>query len=112
MSSWHDLQAVDQLEDIFKNSFERPQLIFKHSISCGISAQIQHQLMSSSDELGQIADLHYLDLIRYRPASNQVANKFGIPHQSPQVLLIKEGEVVHHSSHFSIRPANIIAAAA
>ena len=112
MQLWQDFQAVDQLGEILRNSYERPQLIFKHSISCGISAQIQHQLLHSQEELSEIADLHYLDLIRYRPASNEVAAQLGIPHQSPQVLLVKDGKVIYHSSHFGIRPDRIIAASA
>lgn len=112
MNIWQDFQETDQLDGIIKNSFDRPQLIFKHSISCGISAQVRYQLDSVADELNKIADLHYLDLIRFRPASNLVASQLGVPHQSPQVLLLKNGEVVYHSSHFSIRPEKIMAAVA
>ncbi|MEM7375278.1 MAG: bacillithiol system redox-active protein YtxJ [Bacteroidota bacterium] len=112
MNLWKDFRQTDQLATIIKQSFERPQLIFKHSISCGISAQIRYQLESASEDLSEIADLHYLDLINFRPTSNLVANQLGVPHQSPQVLLIKDGKVVYHSSHFGIRTDKIMAAVA
>ncbi|MEM7656781.1 MAG: bacillithiol system redox-active protein YtxJ [Bacteroidota bacterium] len=111
MSSWQSLTQPEQLAEIDRASHERPQLIFKHSISCGISAQAQYQLQSATDDLAEGFDLHYLDLINHRPASNEVAAHWKIPHQSPQVLIIKDGEVVYHASHFGIRPANIIEAA-
>lgn len=110
MNKWQPLTEVAQLKEIKEASFKRPQLIFKHSISCGISAQVNHMLQSSSDMLSAETDLHYLDLINYRSVSNEVAAEFGVVHQSPQVLLIKEGEVVYHTSHFSIRPEKILGA--
>ncbi|MEM8889764.1 MAG: bacillithiol system redox-active protein YtxJ [Bacteroidota bacterium] len=110
MNKWQPLTEVAQLKEIKEASFKRPQLIFKHSISCGISAQVNHSLQSSSDILSAETDLHYLDLINYRSVSNEVAAEFGVVHQSPQVLLVKDGEVVYHTSHFSIRPEKILGA--
>ncbi|MDW3645563.1 MAG: bacillithiol system redox-active protein YtxJ [Bacteroidia bacterium] len=110
MNKWQPLTGVAQLKEIKEASFERPQLIFKHSISCGISAQVNHLLQSSSESLAEETDLHYLDLINYRSVSNEVAAEFGIVHQSPQVLLIKDAKVVYHTSHFSIRPEKILGA--
>ena len=111
MKLWQDLDREAQLDEIRSASFQRPQLIFKHSIACGTSAHMRHVLQGSEQALGEIMDLHYLDLITFRPVSNLVASAFGVPHQSPQVLLIRNGEVVHHSSHFAIQPNQIMAAA-
>ncbi len=110
MKHWHHLQQPAQLSEITAASHERPQLIFKHSTRCGISAHIQHQLFAATEDLAAVTDLHYLDLIDYRPASNEVAAQLHVPHQSPQVILLKDGKVVHHSSHFSIEPGQIVAA--
>ncbi len=45
---------------------------------------------------------YFLDLLKYRSISNLIARKFDIPHQSPQLILIKDGEVVDHSSHYGV----------
>ena len=111
MQHWQDLVQLQQLDHIDDASETRPQLIFKHSVSCGISAQIQFQLSAVSEQLGEEIDLHYLDLINHRPVSNAVAAHWSIPHQSPQVLLIKAGKVVYHASHFSIQAEQILKAA-
>ncbi|MEO0896166.1 MAG: bacillithiol system redox-active protein YtxJ [Bacteroidota bacterium] len=110
MINWQDLQSETQLDSIREKSFDKPQLIFKHSISCGISAYIQDRLDSATTSLGEQFDLHYLDLITYRPVSNKIASDFGVPHQSPQVILIKDGQAIHNASHHSIVPERILAA--
>lgn len=109
MSQWQPLRKEAQLEKIKEASFKKPQLIFKHSVSCGISAQVNHSLERSTESLGEKIDLHYLDLLSYRSVSNKVASEFEVRHQSPQVLLVKDGKVVYHTSHFSIQPAKILA---
>lgn len=111
MQHWNQLEKNSQLRKIAKASFERPQLIFKHSISCGISAQSWHQIQSETEALNATADLHYLDLINFRSISNAVAADFGVPHQSPQAILLREGKPVYKASHFSINAAAIISAA-
>ncbi|MEL6254477.1 MAG: bacillithiol system redox-active protein YtxJ [Bacteroidota bacterium] len=110
MNKWQPLTEVAQLKEIKEASFKRPQLIFKHSISCGISAHVNHTLQISSENLAAETDLHYLDLINYRSVSNEVAVEFGVVHQSPQVLLIKDGKAVYNTSHFSINPEKILEA--
>ena len=111
MNTWQDLNQETQIKEISEASFKKPQLIFKHSTTCGISAHAQHRLATATRELGEAADLHYLDLLRYRPISNKVAADLGVPHQSPQVIVLKEGKVVHSSSHFSINPQTIVESA-
>lgn len=109
MNTWQPLKKEAQLEEIKEASFQKPQLIFKHSISCGISAQVNHSLEASTEDLSEKFDLHYLDLLNFRSVSNKVAEDFEVRHQSPQVLLVKDGKVTYHTSHFSIQPAKIIA---
>ena len=108
MESWKDLYSEAQIKELAEASYSKPQVISKHSTSCGISAHAQYRLASATRELSEKADLHYLDLLRYRPVSNQIATDLGVPHQSPQVIVIKNGEVVHNSSHFSIDPLAIV----
>ena len=51
---------------------------------------------------------YYLDLLRYRPISNKIAEMFHVHHQSPQVLLIKNGECTYEESHNGISMQDIV----
>lgn len=108
MSVWNSLTSEAQLDELREASFTKPQLIFKHSVSCGISAHVRHYLEDSTADLQKPMDLHYLDLLRYRPVSNAIASIFRVPHQSPQVIVLKDGEVIHTASHMAIRPETIL----
>lgn len=105
---WNNLSADSDLSVIQRASFEKAQLIFKHSTRCGISAQAHANLEENLEDLAPHLDLHYLDLIQHRGVSNAIASEFGVPHQSPQVIVVKNGEVVYHASHFSIQPQQIL----
>ncbi|WP_339653717.1 bacillithiol system redox-active protein YtxJ [uncultured Maribacter sp.] len=99
---WKPLNAIIQLEDIKKQSKIRPQIIFKHSTSCGISRMVLNMFKSGYGlEEGQM-DFYFLDLLANRDVSHEVASVFGVMHQSPQLLIIKNGVVVVHDSHGSI----------
>ncbi|MDO6472065.1 bacillithiol system redox-active protein YtxJ [Maribacter sp. 1_MG-2023] len=99
---WIPLNSVAQLSDIKEVSSSKPQLIFKHSTSCGISRMVLNMFKSSYGlEDGQM-DLYFLDLLANRDVSNAVADEFGVMHQSPQLLIVKNGVVVVHDSHNAI----------
>ena len=98
---WISLQTLEQLDEIIENSYEKPILIFKHSTRCSISRFALKRFESEFDLQGKL-NLYFLDLLNFRAISNEIASKFGIQHQSPQVLLIKEGKVVYHDSHDGI----------
>ena len=103
-SNWpgEQLESTDQLEVIATASFATPQLIFKHSTRCSISRFVLSNFMNhftySSEEFGA----HYLDLLNHRDISNDIAERFHVVHQSPQLIIIKEGKVVAHASHEGI----------
>lgn len=99
--SWNILEHSDQLEMIIQNSWERPVLIFKHSTRCIISKSALRSFESGFD-LEDKMTLYYLDLLQYRNISNEIAEVFGIVHQSPQILLIKNGKVIYNESHEGI----------
>lgn len=98
--NWTDLTDEPQLEAIRQQSFEQPVVIFKHSTRCSISSMAKSRLERSSVPEG-IA-FYYLDLIRYRPVSNKIAEDFQVHHESPQVLLIRNGECIYDESHNGI----------
>jgi bacillithiol system protein YtxJ len=99
---WKQLSTIADLEHIEKRSFERPQLIFKHSTSCGISRMVLRVFESAYDLGEEEADVFYLDLLSFRSVSNEVGYKFQVLHQSPQLLVIKDGQTVTHASHGAI----------
>ncbi|HVV04494.1 MAG TPA: bacillithiol system redox-active protein YtxJ [Puia sp.] len=98
--NWITLQSESQLEDILKNSTHRPQVIFKHSTRCSTSALVKNRLERAPQP--QDVDFYYLDLISYRPVSNKIAESFRIEHESPQVLVIRNGECIYDESHLGI----------
>ena len=98
---WQALTDVSQLQDIEKRSNGKTQLVFKHSTRCGISRMVMNQFVSMYD-LDLNADLYYLDLLNHRDVSNEVGYKFQVMHQSPQLIVIRNGNAVTHASHGAI----------
>jgi len=99
---WIPLASIDQLDEIVSKSSGTPQVIFKHSTSCGISRMVLNMLTSSYTLEPGNMDMYFLDLLANRNVSNAVAEKFQVMHQSPQMLIIKNGVVVAHDSHGAI----------
>jgi len=104
---WIVLEHLDQLEDIQKKSSTRPQIIFKHSTTCGISRMALGMFTRGFDLEEGSADLYFLDLHAHRTISNEVAIKFQVLHQSPQLLVIKNGQTIFHASHGSISEVDV-----
>lgn len=100
--NWTDLTEVAQIEEIVAQSAQQPILIFKHSTSCSISSMAKSRLERQWNFEAEAIKPYYLDLIANRAVSNAVAEHFGVTHQSPQVLLVKEGACVYNASHNSI----------
>lgn len=103
---WIGLTQVSQLDSIKENSKGKTQLIFKDSTRCGISKMVIRQFMSNYSYEDQI-DAYYLDLLNYRSISQEIAARFQVMHQSPQLIVVKNGVVIHHASHHDIRAENL-----
>lgn len=99
---WVSLVDKGQLDEIEELSKIRPQAVFKHSTTCGVSRMVLNMFKSSYGLEPSQMDFYFLDLHAYRDISNAIADKFGVVHQSPQLLIIKNGVVVSHSSHGGI----------
>ena len=98
---WIPLETIEQLDTIVQESYEMPVLIFKHSTRCSIS-RFALKRFENEFELQEKVITYFLDLLNYREISNEIAVKFGVQHQSPQVLLLKNGKVVYYDSHDGI----------
>ena len=99
--NWELLTDVDQLGEIIFNSNEKPAVIFKHSTRCSISRMALKQFENEFALQDKVTP-YFLDLITYREISNEIANRFGVQHQSPQILVIKDGKSVYDASHSDI----------
>lgn len=107
--NWNTINNELQVEEIKQKSFERPVLVFKHSTSCSISAASLGRMERAWDsEKAKDIEPFYLDLIRFRSISNKIAQDFNVEHESPQVLLIQNGECTYDASHFEIRFDEIV----
>lgn len=100
---WIDLNSVDQLDEIENASENKTVAILKHSTRCGVSKMVLKIFESDYDlDQNEPIDLYFLDLISHRAISNEIADRFKVRHESPQLIVIKNREVVHHSSHQGI----------
>jgi bacillithiol system protein YtxJ len=99
--NWIPLTNLGQLDEIIDVSNEKPAVIFKHSTRCSISRYALKQFEKEFD-LKEDVNAYFLDLLEHRDISNEIANRFGVYHQSPQLLLIKDGKSVYDVSHDAI----------
>lgn len=107
MKDWKALKSEEDFYNILAYSAGKPQIIFKDSTTCGISAHAKERLKEGYSLIEGKADFHYLDLLTFRPVSNLIAQVLRVTHQSPQIIVLKNREVVYTSSHHAINPAVI-----
>ncbi|WEK19797.1 MAG: bacillithiol system redox-active protein YtxJ [Candidatus Pedobacter colombiensis] len=77
-------------------------LIFKHSTRCSVSAMAKRRFEMDWEAIPENTSLYFLDLISYRDLSAQIAETFQVHHESPQILLIKDGDCILDASHSDI----------
>lgn len=101
--NWNHLTDLAQLEKIKAESTLHPVVIFKHSTRCSISRMVLDRLERSWNQTEVAASKPYfLDLLSYRQISNQIADIYCVEHESPQVLIIKNGQSIFDRSHMAI----------
>lgn len=90
-----NLEREEQLEEL--SEAKKPQVILKHNTTCPISKGV---LRSLKEESTMLADtpFYILDILTYRNISDTIEKKFSIPHESPQLLVIKNGECTYNQS--------------
>lgn len=99
---WNRLTSVNQLIEIEKESFHQPIAIFKHSTRCGTSSMALRQFESQFEADNTSVKLYFLDLLSFKDISNEIAIRFQVFHESPQLIVLKDGNTIHHSSHHQI----------
>ncbi len=100
--SWTQLTDLGQLNEIINLSTTKPVIIFKHSTRCSISRMALKQFENEFD-LEEKVTSYFLDLLENRIISNEIATRFDVEHQSPQLILIKDGKAIYNVSHSDIQ---------
>ncbi|TDE27265.1 bacillithiol system redox-active protein YtxJ [Flavobacterium ranwuense] len=98
---WNELTDIGQLNEIITISNEKPVAIFKHSTRCSVSRMALKQFENEFNSSDKVTP-YFLDLIEYRAISNAIADQFGVTHQSPQLIVIKDGKAIYNVSHSDI----------
>jgi bacillithiol system protein YtxJ len=101
---------MDDLDRALAATDERPLLLFKHSFTCGVSAEALDELVSHLNERQREASYAMVTVQTHREVSNAVAKQLGVRHESPQALLIRDRRVVWSASHFRVTAAAVEAA--
>ena len=102
---WIQLNSPEQLAHIKSASLQLgnlPIAIFKHSTRCSTSSMALGRLERAELKSTTKITFYYLDLLAHRNLSNQIATDFGVMHESPQLLLIKNGECIYKASHSEV----------
>ena len=91
-----ELSAVNELDDLLSRSDEEPVIVFKHSSTCGISARAHREMVKVTHPIGIVI------VQKARPLSDEIEQRFGLPHETPQVLIVRNGKLAWSASHFRI----------
>ena len=105
--SWTPLISIEEINNIKEISKIQSILIFKHSIRCGISRMVMKQFESLFNEENKHLKVYYLDLLNFREVSSKLSEVFQVIHQSPQLLVVKNGISVYQESHYEITKVNL-----
>ena len=99
---FYTLTSMEELETIETISYEKPVILFKHSTRCSISRFALKRFDAEYDFSEEQMNWYLLDLLNYRDLSNEIARRYNIEHQSPQIIVIRNGKAVFDTSHDAI----------
>lgn len=100
--NWTIIQSLEELEDAIKSSSTKPALFFKHSTRCSISSMALNRFENGFTADDSRYQLYFIDLIAHRNVSNAIAETLNVVHQSPQVIILNNHEVIYTASHTGI----------
>lgn len=101
-AKFYTLDKMEQFDEIDEISQSKPVVLFKHSTRCSISRMALKQFDTEFNYPEEKIDWYLLDLLNHRDLSNEIANRYNIVHQSPQIVVIRNGKAVFNASHDSI----------
>jgi bacillithiol system protein YtxJ len=103
---WNELTSIDQLQVIYEHSKSKAIVVFKHSTRCIVS-KMSLKEFESTFEKNDALELYFLDLLNHRDISNELASVFNVRHESPQMLVIKNGVCIYNASHHQIEASDL-----
>jgi bacillithiol system protein YtxJ len=107
MSPLRPLASIEELEMALAESAERPVLLFKHSHTCGISTMAFDE-MEAHLAAGPFPICYGLVTVQtHRHLSDEIARRLGVRHETPQVILVRDGQAVWHASHFHVNAREV-----
>ena len=105
--AWNYLESMEDLEHAEQQSNEKVVVLFKHSTRCSISRFVLKSFENTYAIPADKMEIYFLDLIEYRPISNEIAARFCVTHQSPQMIVLKDGKAIYDASHESIDASSL-----
>ena len=104
---WNTLESLEDWTAALNASYEQPVVVFKHSTRCSIS-RMALKLTQQRWDLPEDVQPFLLDLLNYRAVSNAIAADLNTEHQSPQLLLIRDGKTAHSANHSNVDPVDLL----
>jgi bacillithiol system protein YtxJ len=101
-AKFYTLDKMEQFDEIDEISQSKPVVLFKHSTRCSISRMALKQFDAEFNYPEEKIDWYLLDLLNHRDLSNEIASRYNVMHQSPQIVVIRNGKAVFNESHDSI----------
>ena len=99
---WVSLSSITELDLLEEGRTVRPQVLFKHSTSCGLSRMMLRRFEGRWGKAREHMDFYFVDLIVFRELSDEIAHRYEVPHRSPQLLILDKCGVRRHASHGEI----------
>ncbi len=112
MSEYSRLQSVSEIDELLAQSRQKPVIFFKHSLTCPISSAAfgEYESFLEDRPADDVAVYTLIEIQNAREVSDELTRRTGVRHESPQALLVRDGEVAWHASHWSIRSQSLKAA--
>ncbi len=106
---WNVLDSISQVDTLIEKSKSNKIVIFKNSTTCGISRMVLKNFQREVDSMDtNDIEFYLLDLLSYRSVSSYIAEKLDVRHESPQMIVIQDGKVIHHDSHSRITASSAL----
>ena len=96
-----EINSTEKLDELFEQSNEKAVVLFKHSLTCPISSGVYEEI-SNAD-----ADINLVVVQTARNISTAIADKTGVRHETPQAIVLKDGKVVYHASHYDVTAEDV-----
>ena len=100
--NWNKLENISDIDAIIDQSELNIIVIFKHSTRCGISSSVLRRFEKQTNPPTDQTNFYLLNVIQHRNISNEISQQLSIEHESPQLIIIKNREVIAHDSHYDI----------